>query len=511
MGCITASRRTLVIAVAVALGSLGAYQRIEATSPLPEQTHRPESSIPVTSCADDGSPGTLRYVIGHAPDLANVDMTQLSCSLITLEAGQIEVSQQHLQILGGNQTIDAHRASRVFRMGNSGAEIRDLNIENGYVKYDQLNEDAKGGCVLTMGNVVVLDVTMTGCGAASPYAIAAGGAIFSYGFLSIYDSTVSNSGTYGLDAFGGAAYSVGNMFINNSTVSGNSARAIGTGSTGYAAGGGVYACGQMQPRGAVISGNLARADDGIAFGGGVVANGIYSFSESLSITGNTASSPLSSGGGFVTRGYSYLYAALVAGNQAVDNAAGVVLPSARDGGGPNLTQVVDVTISQNISTTGSSAVFASEPLYLVASTIAFNQAAGQSAGLYLYPGGDATIISTIISNNASTGGGAGYDLVSRASIIGDHDLVMAASAELPPDTIRNDPLLQALADNGGPTLTHALIAGSPAVDAGRVAGRYNIPSDQRLQGYPRNVGSSPDIGAFELQTQDRIFGNGFDP
>jgi CSLREA domain-containing protein len=59
------------------------------------------------------------------------------------------------------------------------------------------------------------------------------------------------------------------------------------------------------------------------------------------------------------------------------------------------------------------------------------------------------------------------------------------------DVIGQDPLVGPLADNGGPTLTHALLAGSPAIDAGPPDAP---PTDQR--GAPRN----PDIGAYELVT-----------
>ncbi|MCB1094131.1 MAG: right-handed parallel beta-helix repeat-containing protein, partial [Verrucomicrobiae bacterium] len=54
-----------------------------------------------------------------------------------------------------------------------------------------------------------------------------------------------------------------------------------------------------------------------------------------------------------------------------------------------------------------------------------------------------------------------------------------------------------LQNNGGPTQTHALVSGSPAIDAGTDTG--SLPAtDQRGAGYPRIVGSAVDIGAFEL-------------
>ncbi len=58
-------------------------------------------------------------------------------------------------------------------------------------------------------------------------------------------------------------------------------------------------------------------------------------------------------------------------------------------------------------------------------------------------------------------------------------------------------MLGPLADNGGPTLTHALLPGSPAIDAGD---NTDAPEwDQRGPGFPRIVNGTIDIGAFEVQ------------
>jgi PKD domain/K319L-like, PKD domain/RTX calcium-binding nonapeptide repeat (4 copies) len=57
-----------------------------------------------------------------------------------------------------------------------------------------------------------------------------------------------------------------------------------------------------------------------------------------------------------------------------------------------------------------------------------------------------------------------------------------------------------LVDNGGPTLTHALVPGSPALDAGDPAfDPQSLPYDQRGVGFARVFGGRIDIGAFELQ------------
>lgn len=65
-----------------------------------------------------------------------------------------------------------------------------------------------------------------------------------------------------------------------------------------------------------------------------------------------------------------------------------------------------------------------------------------------------------------------------------------------------DPNLGPLADNGGPTLTHALVPGSPALDAGDPAIPSPPPTDQRGPGFVRLFNSRIDLGSFERQTAD---------
>jgi hypothetical protein len=80
-------------------------------------------------------------------------------------------------------------------------------------------------------------------------------------------------------------------------------------------------------------------------------------------------------------------------------------------------------------------------------------------------------------------------------ISGGHNIVQDATCNPDPsDLILGDAGLGPLADNGGPTWTHALLAGSPALDA---ADDSVCPStDQR--GVARPQGSNCDIGAFEF-------------
>ncbi|MCS6850297.1 MAG: VCBS repeat-containing protein, partial [Gemmataceae bacterium] len=72
-----------------------------------------------------------------------------------------------------------------------------------------------------------------------------------------------------------------------------------------------------------------------------------------------------------------------------------------------------------------------------------------------------------------------------------------------------NPLLGPLQFNGGPTRTHALLSGSPALNAGNSSvanAPYNLQTDQRGPGYARLSGPAVDIGAYEHQ--ERIFATG---
>ncbi|HEY8505742.1 MAG TPA: VCBS repeat-containing protein, partial [Gemmataceae bacterium] len=71
-----------------------------------------------------------------------------------------------------------------------------------------------------------------------------------------------------------------------------------------------------------------------------------------------------------------------------------------------------------------------------------------------------------------------------------------------------DPMLGPLAFNGGPTQTHALLAGSPAIDKG--SNPAMLTFDQRGPGFPRVVGPQADIGAVEISVRlpDRFVASG---
>ena len=92
------------------------------------------------------------------------------------------------------------------------------------------------------------------------------------------------------------------------------------------------------------------------------------------------------------------------------------------------------------------------------------------------------------SNNCFNSGGT---LTSHGHNLEDED---TCELNQPTDIVNTDPLLGSLADNGGPTLTHALLPGSLAIDAADDSAAP--PTDQR--GVARPQGAASDIGAFEF-------------
>jgi hypothetical protein len=130
---------------------------------------------------------------------------------------------------------------------------------------------------------------------------------------------------------------------------------------------------------------------------------------------------------------------------------------------------------------------------------------GQGGGLYNVRE-TVTIGNTIVAGNTATirGPDASGTMTSQGNnLIGKID---GSSGWVGSDLIGTsakplNPLLAPLGNYGGPTQTMALLAGSPAIDAGNNALiPTGVTTDQRGPGFPRIVGAAVDIGAFELQS-----------
>ena len=149
--------------------------------------------------------------------------------------------------------------------------------------------------------------------------------------------------------------------------------------------------------------------------------------------------------------------------------------------------IIASTVSGNSTTGAGGGIFAAGALQLQRSTIAGNTAA---TGSGLSAGASTAINDTIVA--ATTGAACAG---SPASWTGNHNLADDATCTFT-DTgdIQNaDPLLGGLQNNGGPTNTHALGAGSPAIGGATPAACSG--TDQR--GVARPQQGTCDIGAFE--------------
>jgi CSLREA domain-containing protein len=208
--------------------------------------------------------------------------------------------------------------------------------------------------------------------------------------------------------------------------------------------------------GLTIAGGHAQPEISIAgnpsFGGGVLNNGNLTLSHVV-VTGSEASS----GGGIHTTGHLTLISSSVSNN--VTGASGGALQN-----DPNaITDVINSTFFAN---TGS-AVWADGPLFLEYSTIAFNDlrySSGFAVTGALVPTGVSVVaFATIISNNGGSNcvgvADGGFNIDDGLAVVGLCNFSQVTST--PGFT---DPRLGSPGQNGGPTPTIALQAGSPAID-----------------------------------------------
>ena len=304
--------------------------------------------------------------------------------------------------------------------------------------------------------------------------------------LTINDLTLANG--YNHSGGGGCIYSASNIHVNSSAVTGCKAYASASSLT---SGGALLAKGEITVVDSNIYSNVAKADStSYSEGGGINAYAVHLVSSS--VTRNSAED----GGGVFARAFesenstiSYNYAR---------NNGGIFAGKA--------LLIVNSTISGNGASSGQGGVNANETAAIYNSTIAFNTAGFGIAGLRarsLY------LQSSIVARNTvgMTLSDLGTFSTAAVRFTGARNLIMSHQSNItvPDDTVIDDPqLLRPFRDNGGPTLTLALLPGSPAIDHG--ANFTRQPFDQR--GVPRVIGSSADIGAFE---SDYLFTDGFDP
>jgi hypothetical protein len=445
----------------------------------------PAATIPVTNCNDSGG-GSLRDALQNvAVDGDTVDMTGLTCSVISLTTGSILFFQNSI-------TLQGPGASNLFLAGNGGSSrvapllhdgtgtltINDMTIEDG-AKYftDAQIDNARGGCIFSGGFVDMNDSEVKYC------------------------SAQNTGNTYG--SLGGAVYAASGISLSNTSILDSSATATNT----FGDGGGIYTPGSITIVDSFVEGNTASTGEG-----GVNANGggIVKYSQ---ISNNEAQVV----GGIYIKGNATIENSTVSGNTA--NFGGGIWFNGSGASSP--VTLLSSTVSGNNAAAGLAGgvqFYGAAGGRVANNTIAFNTThyTGQlkyGAGLHNL----ATAIdieSNIIAGNTNDSGSVLDDDVfgsASASFNGANNLIVAASGQaVPSDTISADPLLAGLASNGGETLTHAIRSPfSPAINAGNNAA--GVSFDQRGSGFPRVIGAGPDIGAFEFNLNDEIFFDGFDP
>lgn len=418
-----------------------------------------------------------------------------------------------------------------------------------------------GGAIFAAGDVVINNSRLTGntagaggeLGPMNYYPGAAGdggagGAIFSTGNVTLNNAFLNNNnaghGGSGSDTGdggrGGGILAGGNVSLTRSTVSGNSAGNGGSGfySGGYGGdGGGIRAAGSVTlvestvsgnsaGDGGTNSGNISNRGGYAGDGGGVLAfGGVTAISSTISYNaagnggdavGDYPSGAFGGSGG----GIRAFNGATILGSTISGNTAG-------DGGDASgYSSYPNMGYGGDAGSGGG--LLASQGVTITSSTITGNSTgnAGQFTGPYSgvagSPGSGGGVLAignayntttldfhgNIIAGNTSTGtapelrltGGIGmlsfdYNILEDTS--GSGITASTGSGNL----LNLNPQIGFLENNGGPTLTHLPLEGSPVIDMGDPSIVLDPDEfDQRGSPFFRTVGGRIDIGAVELQS-----------
>ncbi len=270
--------------------------------------------------------------------------------------------------------------------------------------------------------------------------------------------------------------------------------------------------------------NATTVKNGTASAGGGIFN-----SGALTLTNSTVSSNSAAGnmgGGIYTNNGTVTLNSSTVNNNTASIGAGIAVSSSTG-------TLNNVTISGNMATSTAGGIFASDAasaIMLNNTTVSQNTANTNwgGGGIFVTNNAAVTISSSLVSGNAA--GGIGNEVYSSDGIInaasynvfgpsgetsaqaffsftpGASDVNATNDGGTP--TAPNAILNTTLADNGGPTQTHALVAGSPAIDLD-AACSAGLTTDQR--GYSRPINFKCDAGAVEYSPSfSTACGNGRD-
>ncbi len=440
-------------------------------------------------CNDGAGNCTLRAAIQQANATAGADTVGFSVT------GTINLTGALPDIVD-DLTVNGPGSSLLTVRRNTGGDYRIFTIDR---------EEARNTLVVSINGLTVANGrTPDGFAHAFGGGGGGGGGVANGGVLTMTDVTLTgnrtgNGGSIGAGTAyggpggpGGAVWNFGTLTMTNVTLTGNSTGAGGEGSTAGegGSGGAVHNIGgTLTMTNCVVRGNSTGrggASSNNSGGRGGDGGGVYTYFGAMTLTSCAVSENLAGAGGSGGGGRDGRGAGIYSGNFAT---------------------LTGVTVSSNLA--GGGIYFDSSTNTLTNCTITAN--AGPGSVVNSMP---PDVRNTIIAGNA---GGTGPDVTGTYNSQG-HNLVgnvgtangfTAAGDQVGTSAAPVNPRLGPLADNGGSTRTHALLAGSPALDAGdnalAVDGNNNpLTIDQRGAGFPRladaadaDTTQTVDIGAFE--------------
>lgn len=395
---------------------------------------------------------------------------------LTIDGGAYTVT------ISGDSGNDGSRNVRAFTIaaGNVAA-LKNLIITNSY------NND-RGAAIYNAGTL-----TVSGCRFTNNEAANFGGAIYTnQGSLTVQNCTFSNNtSTYG----GAIAPFRSNINIESSTFSGNSASNQGGAIYGYQNTNDAYT---MTITRSLLTNNNSW------HGGGIYMSNMVLAVQASEFANNTARY---GGGAIYFDSSSTYYKILTVDNSSfVENIGGTVRDAYVRGGGAinNLRGAMTIrnsTFSGNASPQYEGGAIENwGPLTLINSTLIGNSSHSSSETSGVANWSDLTLRNTIIAGSfpgPDCQSSGAVSLSSLNSLVED-GTCSAGGVNL----LTGDPLTGLLADYGGPRIgadsaaplhTHALLPGSPALDAGDPA--TCLAADQR--DITRPQGAICDIGAYE--------------